>query len=113
MDTMIAFARGQAARASGANLMVFDWNKAHRLLTESGVDQADAYLRGDRGFTGGCIWLNGEPSNEDYVYLSSLWAVPVLEINGEEVECWQFEEAAPDDWDDAWPTIVAATAEDD
>lgn len=45
MDTLRAFAFGYATR--GNEQMVFDWDKAARLILDSGVDEASAGLRDD------------------------------------------------------------------
>ena len=39
-------------------------------------------------YTAGEVWRDGKPVLDDYTYLSSMWATPVLEIDGEEIECW-------------------------
>jgi hypothetical protein len=101
MDTMSAFARGQATR--NREQMVFDWDKAARLIRERGAKDASAGLAGDWGYTGGTILADGEPS-EDYTYLASTWARPELEIDGEIVDCFRMESEAPS-WDSGtrWP----------
>jgi hypothetical protein len=103
MDTMVGHGLAVAAQARGDSLMVFDWVRARRLLTESGVNSAVAYLASDYEWTAGAIWLGGAPSNEEYRYLSSMWAKPMLEYNGIEVECWVYAEAYEGTWSNDWP----------
>lgn len=94
MDTMAAFARGVANR--GREHRVFDWDKAARIIKERKPSCAAAGLSEDWGCTGGDIYRDGQPVKADdtYVYLSSNWATPVLEIDGENIECWLMESQA-------------------
>ena len=104
MDTMSAFAMGTANR--GKEAMVFDWEKAARLIKERGATNASAGLAGDWEYTGGQIWAAGKPvpAEETYTYLSSTWARPELEIDGETIDCYRMESEAPD-WNSRtyWP----------
>lgn len=104
MDTLSAFAKGEANR--GKELMVFDWDKAARLIKERKAMNASAGLSGDWEYTGGDILENGIPVPEDetYVYLSSTWATPELEINGEIIDCYRME-SETDGWgsNTYWP----------
>jgi hypothetical protein len=104
MDTLSAFARGEAARASGAQMMVFDWDKAAALIAERKPSVAEAGLSGDWGYTGGTIYQGGKPVTDSYTYLASLWATPELELDGERVDCWRYS-SGDQDWnaDTKWP----------
>ena len=100
---MEAYEKAEAAKTRGAKQRVFDWNKAAKLIKESGTKEASAGLSEDWDWTGGEIFRDGEPldSTQTYVYLSSNWATPVLEIDGDEIECWCYN----DEWDAEtfWP----------
>lgn len=114
MDTWKAFAMGQANR--GKELMVFDWEKAARIIKERGAQDVSAGLRGDWDWTGGEILENGKPVDQDktYVYLASTWATPELCIDGELIECFRMQSATPG-WDSStyWPPeALAILAED-
>ena len=89
MDSMTAFARAKAAQ--GNEQMVFDWEKAARLILEHKATYASAGLRGDWEWTGGPIFADGEPVPKDqtYVYLASNHAEPELELNGDMIECYR------------------------
>ena len=104
MDTMRAFMMGRANR--GRELMVFDWDKAAKLIKESNAKSAAAGLRSDWEYTGGKILADGKPipENETYVYLASVWATPELELNGEIIECYKMQSETPQ-WDAEtyWP----------
>ena len=92
MDTFSAFAMGLANRDK--ELMVFDWDKAARLIRESGCHVAEAGLRGDWEWTGGVIYDDGIVT-DDYTYLASTWAGPLLKLDGDVVECYRMEHEVP------------------
>lgn len=91
MDTMSAFAMGQANK--GKESMVFDWDKAARLIKEKQPDEASAGLEGDWGYTGGSIYRDGKiiPEEDTYVYLASTWATPQLDMDGDVIDCYRME----------------------
>lgn len=102
MDTLSAFARGEANR--GKPSMVFDWEKAARLIAEVKPTCAEAGLSGDWEWTGGVIYENGKPVTDSYTYLSSVWATPELDLDGERRECWKLASETPGwDSDTKWP----------
>ena len=69
MDDMLAYAMGLANR--GKEQMVFDWDKAARIIKERNIDCAAAGLKDDFEWTGGCIFKDG----------NSLPAATVHELN--------------------------------
>lgn len=103
MKTQEAFAMGDANHRRPT--MVFDWNKAARIICASNAKSASAGLRGDWGWTGGAILRNGRPIPRDmtYTYLASTWAVPELEIDGEVIECFCMEDGSGWDSGTYWP----------
>lgn len=112
MDTLSAFAMGQANR--GKELMVFDWNKAAKLIKESGAKNASAGLSGDWDYTGGSIFVDNKrlTREESYTYLASTWAVPELEYDGNVVACYLMQ-SQTDNWnaDTFWPDSAVAILE--
>lgn len=109
MDTMQAFAMGQANK--GNEQKVFDWNRAAEIIKEKRPDKAGAGLSGDWEWTGGPIWLDGKPvpKEDTYTYLSSCWATPELEIDGEIIDCYKMQSEVPDwDCDTYWPQSALA-----
>ena len=102
MDTYMAFAMGELHKNDP--LMVFDWDKAARILVERKPDEALAGLQHDYEYTAGVIWRNGEPVKDEYTYLASTWAHPMLIIDYEEIECWRYKSEVPE-WDSEtkWP----------
>lgn len=109
MDTMTAFLLGESTKHLEPK--VFDWEKAARLIRESGANEASAGLSGDWEWTGGAIFRNGEPvpEEETYVYLASTHATPELELNGEVVDCYRLKSETPG-WgsDTYWPPEALA-----
>lgn len=104
MDTMAGFALGQAAKASGARIKTFDWNKAAQIIRDKKPNTAEAGLSGDWGYTGGKIYEADQAVTDSYTYLSSNWATPELQIDGETIDCWLYEDDS-DEWDSGttWP----------
>jgi len=111
MDTLSAFARGQAAQ--GQPQRTFDWLKAAKIIKERQPSIAEAGLIEDWGYTGGRIWEDSKPVSKDdtYTYLSSNWATPTLILDGVEIECWVHEDDT--DWgpDTYWPPEALAELE--
>lgn len=107
MDSLKAFAIGRATR--GKEPMVFDWDKAARIIRERGAQSASAGLRDDWEWTGGVILSGGKPYTEDYTYLASTWAVPELEVDGKIIDCYRMKSEVPE-WDCAtkWPASALA-----
>ena len=93
MNTWLAFAMGEANKYK--ELMVFDWDKAARLIKERKPERAYAGLRSDWEYTGGIIYENGKPVMNGYTYLASTWAVPELDLDGDVVECYRMEHEVP------------------
>ena len=98
----MAFVMGEAHRNDP--LMVFDWDKAARILVTRNPDQALAGLQDDYEYTAGVIWRKGMPVRNDYTYLASTWAHPMLIIGDEEIECWRYKSEVPE-WNSEtkWP----------
>lgn len=74
---------------------VFDWIKAAEIIKEKKAMNAEAGLIEDWFWTGGSILHDGAFVLEnDNLYLSSLWATPVICIDGKFEECWVRESEA-------------------
>ena len=107
MDTMTAYAMGAASRTK--ECMVFDWDKAARLIVERGAVSASAGLAGDWEWTGDKILSHGKPDEDCGAYLASTWATPELEIDGDTVECFRMASDTPG-WhaNTRWPESALA-----
>lgn len=111
MDSMRALKMGEAARAAGNKMKVFDWDAAARLIKHRGATEAAAGLIEDWGWTGGDILRDGKPvaKEEAHVYLCSLWATPTLRLCGETIACWRWLTDLPGLGEDAyWPDSALA-----
>lgn len=91
MDTMQAFAMNKIATAKGNKMRQLDWDKAKEICEKNKGKTIYAGLQYDMEWTGGCIF-DGEKYVRDYVFVASTWATPILEIEGEEIECWKYGE---------------------
>jgi len=104
MDMGTAFMMGRATR--DRELMVFDWEKAARIIRERNVSDADAGLSGDWDSTSGAILRAGipVPRGDTSTYLASTWATPELEIDGAGIDCYRMQSETPG-WDasTSWP----------
>ena len=87
----------------GNTKRVFDWDKAARLIKERKPKCAAAGLGGDWEWTGGDIYKNGEIVTDDYTYLSSTWAIPELDLDGEIIPCWIWETETEWNSGTKWP----------
>lgn len=106
MDTLSAFAMGEANR--GKSLMVFDWDKAARIIRERNAKEASAGLSGDWEYTGGAILTDGKPNMDEYTYLASTWATPELEVDGDIIDCYIMEDKTEWDSSTKWPETALA-----
>lgn len=89
--------QAKAASKSGRKTTVFDWDKAAEIIKDRLLKHPDLYaeagLQGDWENTAGCIFEDGKPTNGEYMFLASNWAVPTLilawdGIDQEEIECF-------------------------
>ena len=103
MDTASAFRLAEAASKRGDGFKVFDWDKAARIIKERGAKEASAGLSQDWEWTGGVIFKDGKPYMDDYTYLSSIWATPELNIDGEYIDCWKVQESNGWNSKTKWP----------
>lgn len=108
MDTASAFMMGAMNR--GKETMVFDWDKAARIIKERNIKDAWAGLDGDMEWTGGVIFKNGEIVDNDYTFLASTWATPILVLPHDEqlcsvenIPCYIMEHETAWNSDTKWP----------
>src|SRR5688572_8158710 len=85
------------AKARGAMMMVFDWDKCAQIIKQRFAEHpdltAEAGLQGDWNYTGGDIFSDGQARKDSYTYLASNWATPTLILSWdreeqEEIECF-------------------------
>ena len=70
------------------DMKYMDWNKAKEIILKHPDSKIYAGLMEDWNNTSGLIYANGNYYNGGYVYGASLWATPILDVDGEEIECW-------------------------
>lgn len=103
--------------------MAFDWDKAAELIKQHLKNHpdlvAEAGLQGDWDYTGGEIFRDGKPTNDDYTYLSSNWATPTLILSWdgceqEEIDCYKKDSRFYSDskWDDESLKILGIALEE-
>lgn len=102
MNSFTVIAMGMVNRDK--EQMVFDWDKAARIIKERSPESAAAGLRDDWLYTSGIIYRNGQPNTTGYAYLASTWAVPELYIDGEMIPCYRMQSEVPN-WgaETMWP----------
>ena len=101
MNTMEAFARCEASRNKPK--MVFDWDKAARLIKENQPKEAAAGLKNDWVWTGGVIYCDGKPITDSYTYLASTHAIPELIMDGVYCDCYLSMNETEWDSETKWP----------
>lgn len=102
MDSLQAFAMGEANR--GKEQMVFDWDKAAKIIKERKPEVAAAGLRSDWEYTGDIIYKDGKPVKNSDCYIASTWVVPELAVDGDIIECYRMASDTPGwDADTLWP----------
>ena len=108
-DMMIGFQRSQDAIKAGKKGMVFDWDKAARLIKDTQPDYVEAGLSGDWTYTGGSIYQDGKPDMDSYTYLASMWATPQIELDGVRQDCF-IDLGSATGWnsDTKWPESALA-----
>jgi hypothetical protein len=71
-----------------------DWERAFSIIKERVKKNpyivVEAGLMEDWNNTSGCVFSNGK-FVKGYVYGASCWATPILDIEGEEIECYTYE----------------------
>lgn len=102
VDDLIAV----SSASVGLESRVFDWDKAAKIIRDSGAISASAGLDEDWWWTAGDIYTDGLPrlGDQSGPYLASTRATPVLEIGGERVACFRMASDVPE-WDQStnWP----------
>ena len=88
-------------------LNVFDWEKAAKLIRDRKPKLVEAGLEDDWDYTGGKIYENGDivPKDKTYTYLASVWCIPKIIIDDEELDCFVVLESENSKWNSGtyWP----------
>lgn len=93
------------------DMKYMDWNKVKEIIETHPNSVIYAGLQEDWNNTSGLIFAKGDFYNGS-VYVASVWATPIVDVDGEEIECWTYtptkEGAGKPDWlygdniKDAW-----------
>lgn len=106
MDTASAFAKGEQNRHR--KQMVFDWEKAAKIIKEEQPQLVEAGLSGDWEWTGGEIYADGKTIEDSYTYLASTWATPQILVDGEYRDCFVMSDETPWNCETKWPEEAKA-----
>lgn len=68
-----------------------DWQKVQQIVRENSDSVIYAGLQEDWNNTSGLIYAKGKYYN-GYVYGQSVWATPIVDVDGTEIECWTYED---------------------
>ena len=68
-----------------------DWKKVQKIVDEHPDSVIYAGLMEDWGCTSGLIYAKGKYYDGN-VFGCSIWATPIVDVDGEEIECWTYEE---------------------
>ena len=72
------------------NTKYMDWKKVQQIVNDHPNSVIYAGLMEDWSNTSGLIFAKGK-YYKGYVYGSSTWATPIVDVDGEEIECWTYE----------------------
>lgn len=67
-----------------------DWEKVQKIVDEHPNSVIHAGLMEDWNNTSGLIFAKGK-YYDGYVFNNSTWATPIVDVDGEEIECWTYE----------------------
>lgn len=101
MDSFTAMMMGMANR--DREMMVFDWDKAARLILYHQPKCAEAGLLGDWAMTGGTIYQDKQLIKDSYTYLASTWAKPLLRLDDVDYECYTMQSQTEWNAETKWP----------
>jgi hypothetical protein len=72
------------------DMKYMDWQKVQQIVNEHPNSVIYAGLMEDWNNTSGLIYAKGK-YYDGYVYGQSKWATPIVDVDGEEIECWTYE----------------------
>lgn len=92
-DTIRRAANGEF---NEAKMKYLDWNKAQQIVDEHPDSVIYAGLMEDWNNTSGVIYDKGKYFRSNYVYGASIWATPIVDVDGIEIECWTYDKTKED-----------------
>lgn len=80
-----------------------DWDKVKDIIEQNPDSEIYAGLMEDWNNTSGLIFAKGN-YYDGYVYGCSNWATPIVDVDGEEIECFTYEETQEGSGKPTWLT---------
>lgn len=88
-DTLRRAANGEF---KDAKMKYMDWKKVQQIVDEHPDSVIYAGLMEDWNNTSGLIYDKGKYHNGGYCFYGvSIWATPIVDVDGVEVECWTYD----------------------
>lgn len=92
------------------NKKFMDWQKVKQIVADHPDSTIYAGLQEDWGNTSGLIYKNGKYYDGGSFFGCSIWATPILDVDGEEIECWTEKEteersSMPEWWGEGQPLL--------
>ena len=78
-----------------------DWQKVQEIVDKHPNSIIYAGLMEDWGNTSGLIYAEGK-YYDGYVYSNSVWATPIVDVDGEEIEWWAYEQTEEGSGKPSW-----------
>lgn len=73
------------------DMKYMDWKKVQKIVDEHPDSVIYAGLMEDWNNTSGVIFAKGKYYDGSWVYGCSTWATPIVDVDGEEFECWTYD----------------------
>lgn len=83
------------------DMKYMDWEKVKKIIEENPNSVIYAGLREDWNNTSGLIFAKGN-YYDGYVYGCSVWATPIVDVDGKEIECWTNEKTKEGSGKPSW-----------
>jgi hypothetical protein len=90
-----------ATKPIGA-MKYMDWQKVQQIVDKNPDAVIYAGLQEDWGYTSDLIYAKGKYYKGTYVYGCSTWATPIVDVDGEEIECYTLEKTVEDSGMPKW-----------
>ena len=74
------------------DIKFMDWKKVQEIVDSHPNSVIYAGLMEDWNNTSGLIFVKGEYYDGGCFYGCSKWATPIVDVDGEEIECWTYKE---------------------
>ena len=74
------------------DMKYMDWNKVQQIVNEHPNSTIYVGLMEDWNNTSGLIYKDGKYYNGGGLFGCSVWATPIVDVDGEEIECYVTEE---------------------